>query len=927
MVIKNVQKAPFDPLRLGTIEDDDDVPAIDDGEDDEVDNGVEAPEALPEVQKSVVEQSVAKQTKKEKKAAKKLAKEQKGAGPAETRQNGKLSLPTKTNGTVGPAKKGISETPEAPKTVEEEAELNPEFSFEVDGGLSSIGPGHPWDFTFAKAAIKSGMKTLTSVTSIDDKIERKRKEVHAGEGREKKAAKKRKVLEEEDVEVEDGGEVSIGSDGEFIFEGGNGSDDDEELAGSDAEGSDAAEFAAMSSDEDEEGLSAFEDESEGEEEGETDDDDEEDEVTSAKGQRSRSEASDDDGEDPEDIVQNKRKAEYFAAAPEPLDDASTETFTSMRLSRPILKGIAAMGFVKPTTIQSRTIPIALQGLDICGSAVTGSGKTAAFIIPVLERLLFRPKHVATTRVLVLVPTRELGAQCHSVASNLAKFTDIQSALCVGGLSTKSQEAELRKRPDIIIATPGRLIDHIHNSPSFNLDSIEILIMDEADRMLEDGFAAELNEIIKNTPKSRQTMLFSATMTDNVDDLIRMSLNRPVRLFVDSTSSIASRLVQEFIRVRGHREEARPAILAALCSRTYKTETIVFFRSKAAAHHMKIIFGLLGLKAAELHGNLTQLQRLEALELFRDRKVDFLLATDLASRGLDIAGIKTVINYDMPRNYAQYVHRVGRTARADQSGRAVSLVGESDRSVLKLALKNSRDEVKHRIVPAEVVQKYEKRIAKLTDTVKDIYNEEKEEKELKKAEMEVTKASNIIKFADEISGRPAKTWFQSEADKAKSKELGLAKHNADFGLEMDEDDEKPQAGQKRKAAAVQEKPKRGKFDGLSRHKKRLRMSREEDVKEITAQKRSARSAKTAARPTKIQQIAERKPSAAPKPKVHKGSTGFDAEIVKGKKAKEGRGEGKAVPKGKDKEVKKRDHRLGKQQSRKAFKSKAKHKRRK
>jgi ATP-dependent RNA helicase DDX27 len=191
------------------------------------------------------------------------------------------------------------------------------------------------------------------------------------------------------------------------------------------------------------------------------------------------------------------------------------TFQHMNLSRPLLKSITALGFTKPTQIQAKTIPLAMQGKDICGSAVTGSGKTAAFMLPVLERLIFRPRNPPLTRVLVLVPTRELGVQCHSVGQNLAKYTDIQFCLCVGGLSSKLQELELRKRPDVVIATPGRLIDHLRNSVGFNLDSIEILIMDEADRMLEDGFQDELKEIIRHTPKTRQTMLFSATMTDNV----------------------------------------------------------------------------------------------------------------------------------------------------------------------------------------------------------------------------------------------------------------------------------------------------------------------------------------------------------------------------------------------------------------------------
>ena len=303
--------------------------------------------------------------------------------------------------------------------------------------------------------------------------------------------------------------------------------------------------------------------------------------------------------------QELEKSEYF----EDFQDFGNihESFSSLSISRPILKAIAELGFVKPTDIQSQAIPLALQGRDICGSAVTGSGKTAAFMVPILERLLFRPKSVSCIRVLVIVPTRELGAQCHQVAVKLSKFTSIESCLCVGGLSTKAQEAELKRKPDIVIATPGRLIDHIHNSQSFTLDEIEILVIDEADRILEVGFQDELKEIIKNTPVKRQTMLFSATMTDNVDELIKLSLKRPIRLFVDSSESMTGKLVQEFIRVRAHREEQRPAILAALCSRTFKSETLVFFRSKAAAHHMKIIFGLLGLSAAELHGNLTQTQ--------------------------------------------------------------------------------------------------------------------------------------------------------------------------------------------------------------------------------------------------------------------------------------------------------------------------------
>jgi ATP-dependent RNA helicase DDX27 len=178
---------------------------------------------------------------------------------------------------------------------------------------------------------------------------------------------------------------------------------------------------------------------------------------------------------------------------------------------------------------------------------------------------------------------------------------------IGGLSLKAQEAALRNRPDVVIATPGRLIDHLRNSPSFTLEALDVLVLDEADRMLQDGFADELNEIVRQCPHSRQTMLFSATMTDSVDELVRMSLNKPVRLFVDPKRATARGLVQEFVRVRAGKEAERAALLVALCKRTFKEGVIIFFRSKKLAHQIRVVFGLLDLKADELHGDLTQEQ--------------------------------------------------------------------------------------------------------------------------------------------------------------------------------------------------------------------------------------------------------------------------------------------------------------------------------
>jgi ATP-dependent RNA helicase DDX27 len=321
------------------------------------------------------------------------------------------------------------------------------------------------------------------------------------------------------------------------------------------------------------------------------------------------ESSDDEREDPEEA----RKREAFFAPEEKLEGLEKPslkkkgTFQSMALSRPIMKGLASVGFTEPTPIQLKTIPVALLGKDVVGGAETGSGKTAAFIIPILERLLYRPKKVPTTRVAILMPTRELAVQCFNVARKLASYTDITFAQLVGGFSLREQEAVLKTRPDVVIATPGRFIDHMRNSASFAVDTLEILILDEADRMLEDGFADELNEILTTIPKSRQTMLFSATMTDTVDKLIRVGLNRPVRLMVDAKKQTVQGLVQEFVRLRSGKEDRRLAYLMYLCDNMYTDRVIIFFRQKKEAHRVRVVFALCGMKAAELHGNLSQEQ--------------------------------------------------------------------------------------------------------------------------------------------------------------------------------------------------------------------------------------------------------------------------------------------------------------------------------
>ncbi|MCJ1463263.1 nucleolar DEAD-box protein required for synthesis of 60S ribosomal subunit [Pseudocyphellaria aurata] len=494
----------------------------------------------------------------------------------------------------------------------------------------------------------------------------------------------------------------------------------------------------------------------------------------------------------EDLEERARREAFFAPEIEgdnsKLTSKDSNSFQSMSLSRPILRGLASVGFSEPTPIQKKSIPVALLGKDVVGGALTGSGKTAAFIIPILERLLYRPRKVPTSRVAILMPTRELAVQCFNVAKKLASFTDVTFCQMVGGFSLREQEAVLRSRPDVIIATPGRFIDHMRNSASFTVDTLEILVLDEADRMLEDGFADELNEILNTIPKSRQTMLFSATMTDRVDKLIRVGLNRPVRLIVDAKKQTVGTLVQEFVRLRPGREDKRLACLLWLCENVFTDKVIVFFRQKREAHRVRIIFSLCGFKVSELHGNMTQEQRISSIESFRTSHTTHLLATDLASRGLDIRAVSTVLNYEPPQSHAIYLHRVGRTARAGLSGRACTLVAESDRKIVREIVRAAKAQgagtgsgsgpakVVGRVMDPDALDRCDERIAALADEIDAILSMEKEERAMGEAERDVRRGENLVGFSDEIASRPRRTWFAGERDKQQARERGAKELN-------------------------------------------------------------------------------------------------------------------------------------------------------
>ncbi|CAF2696154.1 unnamed protein product [Rotaria sp. Silwood2] len=465
---------------------------------------------------------------------------------------------------------------------------------------------------------------------------------------------------------------------------------------------------------------------------------------------------------------NKKQDEFFEESPPFNPD---QVFSEMKISRPLLKALSSIGLHSPTPIQAATVPIALLGRDICACAVTGSGKTIAFALPILERLLYKPHQTAPcTRVLVLAPTRELCVQIHQVFRQLSQFAhNITTCLSTGGLDLKSQEASLRLQPDIVIATPGRLIDHIHNSPSFTLQNIEILVLDEADRMLDEYYFEQMKEVINNCSRTRQTMLFSATMTDQIKDLIQVSLNRPIRLFIDDNQSVAPYLRQEFIRIREHREGDREAIIAALLTRTFYDRVIVFAQTKRQCHRMHVMLGLLGLKIGELHGDLSQTQRLDTLKRFKNEEIDILIATDLAARGLDIDNVKTVINFILPNTLKHYIHRVGRTARAGKTGRSVSLVGENERHLLKDILKTCKVPAKMRIIPQEIIQIFRNKLEELEPDIEEILKMEYGEKMLQSCETQLNKAQQHLKQNKTNETNSKREWFQTRNERLQEQE--------------------------------------------------------------------------------------------------------------------------------------------------------------
>ena len=348
-------------------------------------------------------------------------------------------------------------------------------------------------------------------------------------------------------------------------------------------------------------------------------------------------------------------------------------FTSLHLHRDLLRGIKELGFLRPTPIQSDAIPPALAGRDLLACAQTGSGKTAAFLLPILHHLLEKKR--GTTRALILTPTRELAAQILKELEELAVHTPLTAAAIFGGVGMGPQEHAFRTGVDVIVATPGRLLDHLRHSYA-TLDRIDHLVLDEADRMLDMGFLPDIRRVLAHLPKKRQTLFFSATMPAPILQLTRELLHDPTTINLERKAAPAVGITQAVYQVP---QELKSSLLVALLERGLMKEALVFTRTKHRANRLWEYLDKRGLKVARIHGNRSQAQRTDALEGFKSGRYRVLVATDIAARGIDVEALGHVVNFDVPAASEDYIHRVGRTARAELTGEAYTFVApeESD----------------------------------------------------------------------------------------------------------------------------------------------------------------------------------------------------------------------------------------------------------
>lgn len=356
-------------------------------------------------------------------------------------------------------------------------------------------------------------------------------------------------------------------------------------------------------------------------------------------------------------------------APSPNED-SPKTFRDLGILEPLCEACDSLGYKTPTPIQAQSIPLAMQGRDLIGLAETGSGKTAAFVLPILQALMNQPQPLHS---LIIAPTRELAQQISHVVEALGAVVSVRCTLLIGGVDMVSQAIALGKKPHVVVATPGRLLDHLQNTKRFSLRQLKYLVLDEADRLLDLDFGPVLDKLLRLLPR-RTTYLFSATMSSKVESLQRASLSNPVRVSAATKSQTVSTLLQSYTFMPHKNKDVH--LVHILNERAGQT-AIIFTRTINETQRISIMLRTLGFPAIPIHGQLSQSARLAAMNKFRAKFQTMLIATDVAARGLDIPSVDLILNYDLPHDSETYIHRVGRTARAGKSGIAISLVTQYD----------------------------------------------------------------------------------------------------------------------------------------------------------------------------------------------------------------------------------------------------------
>ncbi len=351
-------------------------------------------------------------------------------------------------------------------------------------------------------------------------------------------------------------------------------------------------------------------------------------------------------------------------------------FSHLKLHPDLVRGLKDLGFQRPTPIQADAIPPAMEGRDVLACAMTGSGKTVAFLLPILHRLIGRPR--GTTRALVLTPTRELAAQILSDLDDLTVHTPISAAAVFGGVSMGPQEHAFRSGVDVIVGTPGRLLDHFRQ-PYARLAGVEFLVLDEADRMLDMGFLPDIRRVLRHLPKKRQTLFFSATMPPPIADLTREMLHDPVTINLERRAAPAAGITQAIYPVA---QALKTTLLLKLLATPEVQDALVFTRTKHRADRLAKHLASRQVSVERIHGNRSQAQRTQALEGFKSGRYRVLVATDIAARGIDVTALGHVINFDVPAQPEDYIHRVGRTARAEMTGSAFTLVSPEEEGDLR-----------------------------------------------------------------------------------------------------------------------------------------------------------------------------------------------------------------------------------------------------